>query len=152
MTPLLAHNPAGLLDAVGFTLILALLIIPLVYTGLCLLGFLLGSIGSGHSFLRKALSAITCSALVFCLFSPATIWLQLAYGSPASMDKPAWLSYIQVILLILMIFTPAAIGRLIAKLSWLRVTLITIGVNIIMAAVLALLFAFGVFMAVMSQC
>ena len=151
MTPLLAHNPAGLVDALSFTVILALLLIPLVYTGICLLGFLLGNIGSGRSFPRAALSAIACSVLVFCLFTPAAIWLQLSCGSADSMNEPAWLSCSKVLLLLLMIFTPTAMGRLIAKLSWLRVTLITISVAIVMGGTLALLFAFGVFMAVMSQ-
>ena len=151
MTPLLAHNPAGLVDALSFTVILALLLIPLVYTGVCLLGFLLGNIGSGRSFPRAALSAIACSVLVFCLCPPAAIWLQLSCGSADSMNEPAWLSCSKVLLLLLMIFTPTAMGRLIAKLSWLRVTLITISVAIVMGGTLALLFAFGVFMAVMSQ-
>ena len=151
MTPLLAHNPAGLLDAISITFILALILIPLVYTGVCLLGFLLGNIGSGRSFPRAALSAIACSVLVFCLFAPAGIWLQLTYGVSDSMNEPAWLSCSKVLLLLLMIFTPTAMGRLIAKLSWLRVTLITISVAIVMGGTLALLFAFGVFMAVMSQ-
>ncbi len=151
MTPLLAHNPAGLVDALSFTVILALLLIPLVYTGICLLGFLLGNIGSGRSFPRAALSAIACSVLVFCLFAPAGIWLQLTYGVSDSMNEPEWLSWCKILLFFLTVLTPAAIGRCIAKLSWLRVSLITIVVTITMAATLALLFAMGVFMAIMSQ-
>lgn len=151
MTPLLAHNPAGLLNAISITLILALILIPLVYTGVCLLAFLLGGIGSGRGLPRAVLSATACSVLVFFLFAPAAIWLQLSCGSADSMNEPAWLSCSKVLLLLLMIFTPTAMGRLIAKLSWLRVTLITISVAIVMGGTLALLFAFGVFMAVMSQ-
>ena len=151
MTPLLAHNPAGLLDAISITFILALILIPLVYTGVCLLAFLLVGIGSGRGLPRAALSATACSVLVFCLFAPAAIWLQPSCGSADSMNEPAWLSCSKVLLLLLMIFTPTAMGRLIAKLSWLRVTLITISVAIVMGGTLALLFALGVFMAVMSQ-
>ena len=52
---------------------------------------------------------------------------------------------------LLSIFTPVAVGRLFAKLSWLRTILITLGITFSSAVVWALMFAFGVFMAIMSQ-
>lgn len=151
LTPILAHNPAGFLDAVAGTLILGLLLVPLSYTGISLLGFVLGAIGSGCGFLRAGLSAIFCSLLVFLLIAPAGIWLQFCYGGSDPMAQPEWLVCCKSLLFILAVVTPALVGRFFTRLSWLRVILITLGVTITMGCILGLLFAFGIFMAVMSQ-
>ena len=151
MTHILAHNPAGLLNALTGTLILGLFLVPLSYIGISLLGFMLGSIGSGRGFLRAGLSAIFCSLLVFLLIAPAGIWLQFSYGGSEPMAQPEWLVCCKSLLLILTVATPALVGHYFTGLSWLRVTLITLGITIAMSCIVALLFAFGVFMAVMSQ-
>ena len=151
MTPILAHNPAGLMNALTGTLILGLLLIPLSYTGISLLGFMLGAIGSGRGFLRAGLAALFCSLLVFLLIAPAGIWLQFNYGGSEPMPQPEWLVCCKSLLFVLAVVTPALVGRFLARLSWLRVILITLGITITMGCIVALLFAFGVFMAIMSQ-
>ena len=67
------------------------------------------------------------------------------------MEQPDWLVYGKLALLLLAIFTPLAVGRLFAKLSWLRTILITLGITFTSAFIWALMFAFGVFMVIMSQ-
>ena len=52
---------------------------------------------------------------------------------------------------LLSVFTPVTVGRLFAKLSWLRSILITIGIAGATAATWAVMFLAGVFFAIMSQ-
>lgn len=147
MIPPPAHNPAGLTASIAVTLLL----VPLSYGGVSLVCFLLGSIGSGRGILRPILSALFCSLLIFCLLMPAAVWLQLGAGNELPMEQPGWLTYGKAALFILALGVPLLIGRTFTKLSWLRVSLITVGITFSSAVILALLFAFGVFMAVMSQ-
>ncbi len=139
------------MNTVGILLIFGLLMVPLSYSCICLAGFVVGRIGSGCSLLRAGVSALICSLMVFMLFIPSGICLQLCAGGVSPMEQPDWLVYGKLALLLLSVFTPAAVGRLFAKLSWLRVILITLGITFSSAVVWALMFAFGVFMAIISQ-
>lgn len=151
MLPPLAHNPSALMNTVGILLIFGLLMVPLSYSCICLAGFVVGRIGSGCSLLRAEVSALICSLMVFMLFIPSGICLQLCAGGVSPMEQPGWLVYGKLALLLLSVFTPVAVGRLFAKLSWLRTILITLGITFSSAVVWALMFAFGVFMVIMSQ-
>lgn len=149
--PPLAHNPSALMNTAGILLIFGLLMVPLSYGCISLAGFVLGRIGSGCSLLRAGVSALICSLLLFVLFIPSGICLQFCAGDVSPMEQPDWLVYGKLALLLLAIFTPLAVGRLFAKLSWLRTILITLGITFTSAVIWALMFAFGVFMVIMSQ-
>ena len=151
MLPPLAHNPSALMNTVVILLIFGLLMVPLSYSCICLAGFVVGRIGSGCSLLRAGVSALICSLLLFVLFIPSGICLQFCAGGVSPMEQPDWLVYGKLALLLLAIFTPLAVGRLFAKLSWLRTILITLGITFTSAVIWALMFAFGVFMVIMSQ-
>lgn len=147
MTPILAHNPTGILSAAA----IVLLLIPLSYAGISLLGFMLGNIGSERGYIRAGLSALFCSLLIFLVIAPAGIWLQISYGGSDSMEQTDWLSWCQSLLHILAVLTPVFVGRLFTRLSWLRVILITLGITLAMGCILGLLFGLGIIMAVISQ-
>lgn len=146
-----AHNPSALLDTFSFLLIAGLVMIPLTYTCICLAGFVLGRLGSGCSLLRAGLSALFCTLLVFFLLVPTAIGLMFCAGDVSPMEQPDWLVYGKLALLLLAICTPLAVGRLFAKLSWLRTVLITLGITFSTAVIWALMFASGVFLVIMSQ-
>lgn len=146
-SPLLAHNPSGLVAPFVIVLLLA----PLAYMGICLGGFTIGSIGSWRGFLRVFLSSLFCCLLVFCLLLPATVGLLFIAEPTAPHERPLWLDIGHAILFIPGVLVPLWIGRVFTKLSWLRSILITAGIAGASAITWAVMFLAGVFFAVMSQ-
>ena len=77
-TPCIANDSVGIIDPFIF----ALLLVPLSYMGICLIGFTIGSIGSRRGFLRIFLSSLFCCLLVFCLLIPAELSLPFIEKDP----------------------------------------------------------------------
>ena len=146
-SPILAHNPAGLVAAFFTTALL----LPLSYMGISLLFFLLGGIGSGCGIVRRGVAAIFCSMLIFFLLFPLGIWLEHKMGGGDSATAPEWLVYIKALLTILAVLVPLWISRVFTKLNWLRSSLITLGITLTTIVVWILLIAFGICLGVMSQ-
>lgn len=159
-TPFIANDSAGIIDPFIF----ALLLVPLSYMGICLMGFTIGSIGSRRGFLRIFLSSLFCCLLVFCLLIPAELSLPFIEKDPElavlyeGLDvssgyewPPLWVVICEIILLIMGVLVPLWIGRVYTKLSWLRSILVTIGIAGATAATWAVMFLAGVFFAIMSQ-
>ncbi len=146
-SPILAHNPAGLVAAFFTTALL----LPLSYTGISLLFFLLGGIRSGCGIVRRGVAAIFCSMLIFFLLFPLGIWMGYKVGGEDASAVPTWLPYANTLLTILALLVPLWISRVFAKLTWLRGSLITLGITLTTLVTWALLIAFGVCLGVMSQ-
>lgn len=147
ISPILAHNPAGLVAAFFTTALL----LPLSYTGISLLFFLLGGIGSGCGILRRGVAALFCSMLIFFLLFPLGIWVEYKIVGGNSATAPEWLAYVKGLFAVLAMLVPLWIGRVFAKLTWLRGSLITIGITLTTLVTWALLIAFGICLGVMSQ-
>lgn len=145
--PILAHNPAGLIAAIFTTALL----LPLSYTGISLLFFLLGGIGSGCGIVRRGVAALFCSMLIFFLLFPLGIWLEHKMGGGDSATAPEWLVYVKALLTILAVLVPLWISRVFTKLNWLRSSLITIAITLTTLVAWVLLIAFGICLGVMSQ-
>lgn len=146
-SPILAHNPSGLIAAFFTTALL----LPLSYMSISLLFFLLGGIGSGCGIVRRGVAALFCSMLIFFLLFPLGIWLEYKIGGGDSATAPEWLVYVKALLTILAVLVPLWISRVFAKLTWLRGSLITIGITLTTLVTWALLIAFGICLGVMSQ-
>lgn len=158
-TPFIANDSAGIIDPFIF----ALLLVPLSYMGICLMGFTIGSIGSRRGFLRTFLSSLFCCLLVFCLLIPAELSLTFIEKAPelavlyegldvsSGYECPLWVDICKVILLIMGVLVPLWIGKVYTKLSWLRSILVTIGIAGVTAATWVAMFLAGVFFAIMSQ-
>ena len=158
-TPFLANDSVGIIDSFIF----ALLLVPLSYMGICLIGFTIGSIGSRRGFLRIFLSSLFCCLLVFCLLIPAELSLTFIEKKPelailyegldvsSGYESPLWVDICKIILLIMSVLVPLWIGRGYTKLSWLRSILVTIGRAGATAATWVAMFLAGVFFAIISQ-
>ena len=158
-TPFLANDSVGIIDSFIF----ALLLVPLSYMGICLMGFTIGSIGSRRGFLRIFLSSLFCCLLVFCLLIPAELSLTFIEKKPelailyegldvsSGYESPLWVDICKIILLIMSVLVPLWIGRGYTKLSWLRSILVTIGIAGATAATWVAMFLAGVFFAIISQ-
>lgn len=156
-TPFIAN------DSVGTIAPFALLLVPLSYMGICLIGFTIGSIGSRRGFLRIFLSSLFCCLLVFCLLIPALVSLPVSEKDPelavlyeeldvsSGYEWTLWVVICEIILLIMGVLVPLWIGKVYTKLSWLRSILVTIGIAGATAATWAVMFLAGVFFAIMSQ-
>lgn len=159
MTPCIANDSVGMIDPFIF----ALLLVPLSYMGICLIGFTIGSIGSRWGFLRTFLSSLFCCLLVFCLLIPAEVSLTFIEKAPelavlyegldvsSGYECPLWVDICKIILLIMGVLVPLWIGRVYTKLSWLRSILVTIGIAGVTATTWVAMFLAGVFFAIMSQ-
>jgi hypothetical protein len=158
-TPFIANDSVGIIDPFIF----ALLLVPLSYMGICLMGFTIGSIGSRRGFLRIFLSSLFCCLLVFCLLIPAELSLPFIEKAPelavlyegldvsSGYEWPLWVVICKIILLIMGVLVPLWIGKVYTKLSWLRSILVTIGIAGASAITWAVMFLAGVFFAIMSQ-
>ena len=158
-TPCIANDSVGTIAPFIF----ALLLVPLSYMGICLIGFTIGSIGSRRGFLRIFLSSLFCCLLVFCLLIPAELSLTFIEKDPelavlyegldvsSGYECPLWVDICKIILLIMGVLVPLWIGRVYTKLSWLRSILVTIGIAGATAATWVAMFLAGVFFAIMSQ-
>ncbi len=156
-TPFIAN------DSVGTIAPFTLLLVPLSYMGICLIGFTIGSIGSRRGFLRIFLSSLFCCLLVFCLLIPAVVSLPVSEKDPelavlyeeldisSGYEWSLWVVICEIILLIMGVLVPLWIGKVYTKLSWLRSILVTIGIAGATAATWAVMFLAGVFFAIMSQ-
>ncbi len=146
-TPLLAHNPAGMLSAFVFVLLL----LPITYMGICLIGFTVGSIGNWRGLLRVFLSSLFCLLLVFCVILPADVWLVFKGTPSAPQESPIWLKCSHAILYTLVAMVPLWISRAYTKQSWLRSALITLVIACGSVLAGAALFLTGGVMFIMSQ-
>ncbi len=146
-SPILAHNPAGLVAAFFTTALL----LPLSYAGISLLFFFLGGIGSGCGIVRRGVAALFCSMLIFFLLFPLGIWLEHKMGGGDPATAPEWLAYVKALFAVLAMLVPLWIGRVFTKLNWLRSSLITLGITLTTVVVWILLIAFGICLGVMSQ-
>ncbi|MBR3927121.1 MAG: hypothetical protein IKJ58_10185 [Akkermansia sp.] len=89
--------------------------------------------------------------LIFFLLFPLGIWMGYKVGGEDASAVPTWLPYANTLLTILALLVPLWISRVFAKLTWLRGSLITIGITLTTLVTWALLIAFGVCLGVMSQ-
>ena len=144
---MLAHNPAALIATICTTALL----LPLSYTGISLVFFLLGGIRSGCGIMRRGVAALICSMLIFFLLFPLSIWLKIKMGGADTPNPPAWLPYAENLLTILAVLVPLWISRVFTRMSWLRGTLITLGITLTTFVAWLLMIALGICVGVVSQ-
>lgn len=115
---ILAHDPAGMMTAFVSVILLFVFGLPLLYSVLAGLSFMLAGIGAGVAWWRRLLAPGLCAVNSFVLVGLSMLLLFFAVGEGPT---PVWVSAAYYLVALLLLLQPVVIGRKLLHFSWWRV-------------------------------
>ena len=118
MSITIAHDPIGLLTALFGGVLMIWFGLPLLYSVLAGLSFMLAGIGAGVAWWRRLLAPGLCAVNSFVLVGLSMLLLFFAVGEGPT---PVWVSAAYYLVALLLLLQPVVIGRKLLHFSWWRV-------------------------------
>lgn len=123
MSIIIAHDPIGMLKVLFGGVLMLWFGIPLLYSVLAGISFMLAGIGTDVSWWRRLVAPGLCAVNSFVLVGLSLLLLFFAVGEGPT---PVWVSAAYYLVALLLLLQPVVIGRKLLHFSWWRVVLASV--------------------------